>query len=56
MTEDTSIPWPDGYDNEKMLWRCDGCDVEVPVFSSDPYYPDKVYCPECHQATERKDI
>lgn len=34
-------------------WRCSDCELTVTVWSSDPYYPDEVNCPECGQFTER---
>lgn len=58
MSEDTQrgeavdqVDWPDDAATlpaSKQLWICDDCAVIVPVFSSDPPYPDAVFCPDCH--------
>jgi hypothetical protein len=39
-------------DDMRQRWCCEDCDLTVTVWTSDPYYPDAVNCPECGSLTE----
>lgn len=37
----------------QQIWRCPDCDGTVELVSNDPYYPDKVFCPDCGEEMDR---
>ena len=40
---------------DTQVWVCAKCDIEIPVDSGDPFYPDTVYCPKCQGECERQE-